>query len=193
MLEDSVKNAPIEHHLDLVQYADMKTYLPGDILTKVDRASMATSLEVRVPLLDHELLEWAATLPPDFRLRAREGKYLLKKSMEGRLPHEILYRQKMGFSVPLANWFRGSLRDSTRRRLLKGELNRSGLFNMRFVQRLLEEHSSAISDHSAAIWALLMFESFLSNVHLGNAVGRKPGRQIGDGHLSLDQNTSLSA
>lgn len=172
-LEEILKDAPVEHHLDRVQYADMKTYLPGDILTKVDRASMATSLEVRVPLLDHELIEWAATLPPEFRLKGREGKYLLKKAMEGRLPHEILYREKMGFSVPLANWFRGPLRESTRRRLTKGELDRCGLFDMQFIRRLLDDHSSAISDHSAAIWALLMFESFLGNVHLRSSSNRQ--------------------
>src|SRR3546814_5639284 len=83
---------------------------------------MATSLEVRVPLLDHEFLEWAATLPPSYRLKAREGKYLLKKAMEDRLPREVLYRETMGFSIPLANWFRGPLRETVRRRLLTGLL-----------------------------------------------------------------------
>jgi asparagine synthase (glutamine-hydrolysing) len=166
VLDDTMKDAPVEHHLDRVQYADMKTYLPGDILTKVDRASMATSLEVRVPLLDHKLLEWAATLPPEFRLRAREGKYLMKKAMEERLPHDILYRDKMGFCIPLTSWFRGPLREIVRRRLLEGSLEQVDLFDMGFVERLLDEHTSGVSDHSAAIWALLMFESFLSNVHL---------------------------
>ncbi len=179
VLEETLEDAPVEHHLDRVQYADMKTYLPGDILTKVDRASMATSLEVRVPLLDHELLEWAATLPPEFRLRAREGKYLLKKAMEERLPREILYREKMGFSIPLANWFRGPLREAARQRLLEGVLEQVGLFDMGFIERLLDEHSSGASDHSAPIWALLMFESFLSNVHLKAAgVG---GEQLATG------------
>lgn len=193
ILEEAIKDAPVEHHLDLVQYADMKTYLPGDILTKVDRASMATSLEVRVPLLDHELLEWVATLPPNFRLRAREGKYLLKKAMEGRLPNEILYRDKMGFSIPLANWFRGPLRESARRRLIEGELSQIGLFDMRFVKRLLDEHSSGISDRSAAIWALLMFESFLSNVHSKSSLGHGSERHAADTRARLDQGASLSA
>lgn len=165
VLEEVVKDAPVEHHLDRVQYADMKTYLPGDILTKVDRASMATSLEVRVPLLDHKLLEWAATLPPDFRLRAREGKYLLKKAMEEHLPREVLYREKMGFCIPLARWFRGPLRAGVRQRLLGGMLQDTDFFDMQFVRRLLDEHSSGVSDHSAILWALVMFESFLSNVH----------------------------
>jgi asparagine synthase (glutamine-hydrolysing) len=193
ILEEVFNHAPVEHHLDRIQYADMKTYLPGDILTKVDRASMATSLEVRVPLLDHELLEWAATLPPAFRLRGREGKYLLKKAMEGRLPHEILYREKMGFSVPLANWFRGPLRETVRRRLTEGGLNECDIFDMRFVRRLLDEHCSGISDHSAAIWALLMFESFLGNLHLKSSADTTPRRQTVDKRIWLDQGASLSA
>src|SRR3546814_10343246 len=85
--------------------------------------------------------------------------------MEDRLPREVLYREKMGFSIPLANWFRGPLRETVRRRLLTGLLEEIDLFDMAFIERLLDEHSSGISDHSAAIWALLMFESFLSNVH----------------------------
>ena len=179
VLEDVLKDAPVEHHLDRVQYADMKTYLPGDILTKVDRASMATSLEVRVPLLDHELLEWAATIPPALRLKAREGKYVLKKAMEGSLPHDILYREKMGFSIPLAMWFRGPLRDVTRQRLLDGALEQVGLFDMNFIARLLDDHQSGISDNSVPIWALLMFESFLSNVHLTAAAGNGAARATG--------------
>src|SRR3546814_296252 len=179
VLERVIKDAPVEHHLDRVQYADMKTYLPGDILTKVDRASMATSLEVRVPLLDHELLEWAATLPAAYRLRAREGKYLLKKAMEERLPRDILYREKMGFCIPLASWFRGPLRETVRRRLLDGILEQVDLFDMGFIERLLDEHGSGVSDHSAAIWALLMFESFLSNVHLKTAVHHGSQRATG--------------
>ncbi len=176
VLASVMRDAPVEHHLDRVQYADMMTYLPGDILTKVDRASMATSLEVRVPLLDHHLLEWAATLPPSFRLRAREGKYLLKKAMEERLPREILYREKMGFAVPLARWFRGPLQEPTRRRLLHGVLGDTGLFDMAFVERILREHASGASDHSALIWALVMFESFISSVHHGTAAASDGAR-----------------
>ena len=98
--------------LALVQYLDLKTYLVGDINTKVDRASMAHSLEVREPLMDHPLVEWLATLPSSLKMRDREGKWLLKKAMEPRLPREILYRPKMGFAVPLARWFRGPLRSA---------------------------------------------------------------------------------
>src|SRR6202162_4017154 len=106
VLRRHAARAPTAEPLSLVQYLDMKTYLVGDILTKVDRASMAHSLEVRVPLLDHPLMEWLSGLPPDLKLRGREGKYLFKKALEPYLSDDILYRPKMGFSVPLANWFR---------------------------------------------------------------------------------------
>ena len=99
-----------------MQYLDLKTYLVGDINTKVDRASMAHSLEVREPLMDHPLVEWLATLPSSLKVQGQEGKYLLKKAMEPHLPHEILYRPKMGFAVPLARWFRGPLRAARARR-----------------------------------------------------------------------------
>ncbi|MEO7500322.1 MAG: XrtA/PEP-CTERM system amidotransferase, partial [Casimicrobiaceae bacterium] len=106
--------------LALVQYLDLKTYLVGDINTKVDRASMAHSLEVREPLMDHPLVEWLASLPPLLKIRDNEGKWLLKKAMEPRLPHEVLYRPKMGFAVPLARWFRGPLRERVRATLTGG-------------------------------------------------------------------------
>ena len=96
--------------LALIQYLDLKTYLVGDINTKVDRASMAHSLEVREPLMDHELVEWLATLPSSLKIRHGESKYLLKKAMEPHLPADIMYRPKMGFSVPLARWLHGPLR-----------------------------------------------------------------------------------
>ena len=107
--------------LALIQYLDLKTYLVGDINTKVDRASMAHSLEVREPLMDHPLVEWLATLPSSLKMRGQEGKYLLKKAMEPQLPHEVLYRPKMGFAVPLARWFRGPLRAARARRACSGE------------------------------------------------------------------------
>ncbi len=137
----------------------MKTYLPGDILTKVDRASMAHSLEVRVPFLDHPLAEWATGLPAGWKLRGGEGKYLLKKALEPHLPDEILYRPKMGFGVPLARWFRGPLRERLRRDLLEDGLADTGLFNQSCLQRLVNEHLSGLRDHSAALWSLLMFRA----------------------------------
>jgi len=157
--------APTDNHMERIQYADFKTYLPGDILTKVDRASMANSLEVRVPILDHVFLEWAARIPPGLRLKGREGKYIFKKALEGRVPDEILYRPKMGFSVPLASWFRGPLRERVRDALTGPVLAETGMFDTRFLTTLVERHESGVSDFSTPIWALVMFESFLRQVH----------------------------
>lgn len=154
-------DAPTSDPLAFVQYLDFKTYLPGDILVKVDRASMAHSLEVRVPILDHTFIEWAASLPSNLKLRGSEGKYLLKKSLGPYVSADTLYRPKMGFAVPLASWLRGPLRERLRQSVLEGRLNESGFFEPRALSRLVEQHLSGRSDHSAALWALLMLEGFL--------------------------------
>jgi asparagine synthase (glutamine-hydrolysing) len=125
-----------------VQYLDLKTYLVGDILTKVDRASMAHSLEVRVPLLDHKLVEWISGLPPEWKLNRGQGKYLLKKAVRRLLPDEILDRTKMGFAVPLAAWFRGPLSRTIREAVLGERLMDSGLFNPTMLKQLVEQHQS---------------------------------------------------
>ncbi len=153
--------APTDHPLSLVQYLDMKTYLPGDILTKVDRASMAHALEVRVPILDHHFVNWVSGLPPEVKLRGQEGKYIFKKALEPLLPEDVLYRPKMGFGVPISNWFRGPLRERVRRQLTQGALGDTGLFDMATVARLVDEHQSGRYEHSPTLWALLMFESSL--------------------------------
>ena len=155
--------------LSQVQYADFKTYLPGDILTKVDRASMAASLEVRVPLLDHTLVEWAARLPSRLKLRGGQGKQIFKSALEPYLPEEILYRPKQGFVVPLAAWFRGPLRQRLRAALSGAVLEQSGCFDMAAIGRLLDQHQSGARDHSAILWSLSMFEAFLRQVHGGSA------------------------
>jgi asparagine synthase (glutamine-hydrolysing) len=150
--------------LALIQYLDYKTYLVGDINTKVDRASMAHSLEVREPLMDHELVDWLATLPTSHKIRGQEGKYIFKKSMEPYLPNDVLYRPKMGFSVPLARWFRGPLKQRVRDSLLGSRLADTGWFNREYLEHLIEAHDSGARDYSAPIWTLLMFEAFLRNV-----------------------------
>jgi asparagine synthase (glutamine-hydrolysing) len=155
-----LEHAP-EHPLSMVQYLDMKTYLSGDILTKVDRASMAHSLEVRVPLLDHQFVEWVSGLPPQMKLAGNNGKYILKRAFEPYLSKEILYRNKMGFAVPLAAWFRGALRQRIRAALLGPILSDTGIFNTGFLETLLDQHQSGQRDHSAVLWALLMFEAFV--------------------------------
>jgi asparagine synthase (glutamine-hydrolysing) len=161
VLRRHAADCPAGDALSLVQYLDLKTYLPGDILTKVDRASMAHGLEVRVPLLDHTLVEWMSGLPPELKLQRGIGKYLFKKGLEPYLPEDILYRDKMGFSVPLSDWFRGPLRMRLQRSLSSPILADSGLFNLPYVQELMQQHQSGRRDHSAPLWSLMMFESFL--------------------------------
>ena len=155
------EDAPVEDKLSLVQYLDMKTYLVGDILTKVDRASMAHALEVRVPILDHEFLQWSAGLPAKLKLKGQQGKHIFKRALEPHLPNDVLYRDKMGFAVPLAKWFRGPLKERVRSALLGETIADSQLFNMSFIEQLVDEHQSGQRDHSAVLWSLLMFESFL--------------------------------
>jgi asparagine synthase (glutamine-hydrolysing) len=158
------REAPCQDPLSRVQYVDMKTYLPGDILTKVDRASMAHSLEVRVPFLDHKLVEWVSGLPPDLRLRDGQGKYLLKRAMAPYLPHDLLHRRKMGFAVPLTRWFRGPLREVVRREVLGEEMADAGILDREYARRLVDEHQSGARDHSAALWTLLAFAAGLRNL-----------------------------
>ena len=150
--------------LALIQYIDLHTYLIGDINTKVDRASMAHSLEVREPLMDHPLVEWLATLPTSLKMRGAESKFMLTKAMEPHLPHDIMYRPKMGFAVPLARWFRGPLRQRVRDELLNGPMLETGWFNRDAIRQIVEQHESGIRDHSTPIWVLLMFDAFLRNV-----------------------------
>lgn len=165
VLERHMRNAPADDHLSRVQYADMKTYLPGDILVKVDRAAMASSLEVRVPFLDHTIVEWAATLPRRSKLHRGLGKVILKKAMEPYLPEDVLYRPKMGFAVPLAAWFRGPLRSRVKEIVTGPDLAETGFFEMRTLERLVDQHQSGLSDNSAVLWLLLMFGSFMRQVH----------------------------
>ena len=153
------KRSPTDDPLSLIQYLDMKTYLVGDILTKVDRASMAHSLEVRVPLLDHKFVEWISGLQVSDKLRGQEGKYILKKAMEPHLPHDVLYRPKMGFGVPLGKWFRGPLKQRLRESLLEGGLAQTGLFNQQYLQTLVDDHQSGLREYSAPLWSLMMFQA----------------------------------
>ena len=163
VLERHASRAPARDPLSLIQYLDLKTYLPGDILTKVDRASMAHSLEVRVPILDHHLVEWTSGLNPQFRLNGREGKFVFKKALERYISPDILYREKMGFSVPLATWFRGPLRERVKNAILGPVLADAAIFNREFLEKMVGQHQSGVRDYSAPIWSLLMFEAFYRN------------------------------
>jgi asparagine synthase (glutamine-hydrolysing) len=155
------EKAPNKDPQSLIQYIDAKTYLVGDILTKVDRASMAHSIEVRSPFLDHKWVEWVTSIDNKYKYDGRTGKSLLKKSLESHLPNDILYRQKMGFSVPLASWFRGPLKDRMHEVLNGHPLTSSGWFNTKFLKTIEKEHLSLAKDHSTLIWSLVMFDGFL--------------------------------
>jgi len=139
-------------------YMDQKLYLEGDILTKVDRASMACSLEVRVPLLNHRLAEYVAEVPHELKLRRFRTKFLLKKAMEGILPRDILARPKKGFNVPVAYWINSSLKELVQDQLSAEKLKREGFFDPTYVQRLMKEHADGTRDHRKLLWTLLVFE-----------------------------------
>ena len=159
-----MKNAPARSGLDRAQYADLKFWLPGDILTKVDRTSMAVSLEAREPLLDHRLLEFAAKLPESMRVRSGTGKYLLKKCMERYLPKDVLYRPKQGFVTPIANWMRGPLAGEIRAIASRSSLVQSGWVNPAFVTQMADAHIAGRSDYSRTLWQMLMLEKSLKGI-----------------------------
>jgi asparagine synthase (glutamine-hydrolysing) len=161
VMRNYTRDAPTDDPLSLIQYIDMKTYLPGDILTKVDRASMAHALEVRVPLLDHQFVEWVSGLPSSCKLRNGEGKHIFKKALQPYLSDDILYRKKMGFSIPLAAWLRGPLADTMKRAVLNPALLDTGIFNANFLEQMVDEHQSSAKDHSTTLWSVLMFDAFL--------------------------------
>ncbi len=152
----TMRDAPARDGLDRAQYADFRHWLPGDILTKVDRTSMAVGLEAREPLLDHRLVEFCATLPHAMRLRAGQGKWLMKHALEPWLPREILYRPKMGFVTPVSHWFRHALADDA------AALARSPIlatwFDPHVVKRLAADHRAGRAEHGRTLWQLVMLE-----------------------------------
>ena len=153
------------------QLADLATWLPGDILTKVDRASMAASLEVRAPFLDYDFLQWGLGLPAAFKIGPTGGKHILKRALEPLLPHSILYRPKQGFATDLAPLFRAEM-PRLRALLLGPAMLESGLFDPAAIDRLLNEHATRAFDHAQPIWLLLAFEGFLAALAGMNARSR---------------------
>jgi len=139
-------------------YLDSKTYLPGDILTKVDRMSMAASLEARVPLLDHKLIEFVARIPPSLKMKGFETKHIFKLAVRGLVPDEILDRPKQGFGVPIQQWINDELRERVRGTLEEPRTLQRGYFEPAYVRRLVDEHARGRRDHSTPLWALFMFE-----------------------------------
>lgn len=160
----SMRDAPARDGLDAAQYADLKIWLPGDILTKVDRMSMAVGLEAREPLLDHRLVEFAARLPGKMRVRGGQGKHVLKKAMERYLPKDILYRPKMGFVTPISEWFRGELAGEAERLASNSAVARSDYFDTREIARIVAAHRSGVSDRGRLIWQLVMLDKALGRL-----------------------------
>jgi asparagine synthase (glutamine-hydrolysing) len=153
-----MRDAPARDAIDRAQYADIKHWLPGDILTKVDRTSMDVSLEAREPLLDHELVQFCATLPASMRLRRGEGKWLMKRALNRHLPDDILYRPKMGFVTPISAWFRGPLADEAQRLARSATLADTGWFDMAAIERLAADHRYGRAEHGRTLWQLAMLD-----------------------------------
>ena len=168
---DLLNTTDAKSEIEKMQFLDMNFYLAEDILTKVDRSSMAVSLETRAPFLDPRVAQFSASLPVSYKLRGSKGKFILKKAMEGLLPDEILYRPKKGFGIPTAEWLKGRLNPLLREMLTSERLKAQGIFNPVFVQQLIKEHETGAASHHKELWTLLVFQlwrdSFL----------QKPARQ----------------
>lgn len=154
MLTGVFDSAPADSFLDRTLYTDIKTYLPGDLLVKADRMTMAHSIEGRSPFLDHELAGWAARLPERMKVRGRTGKYLLRKAFADYLPPQVTARGKQGFGIPVGAWFRGPLQEWSRQVLLGAESPLRQWFQRGAVEKLLDEHQAGRMDHGKRIWAL---------------------------------------
>jgi asparagine synthase (glutamine-hydrolysing) len=166
-IDDSAAHQSFRHHLQQTDarhplnrmlYVDTKLWLPDFLLMRGDKMSMANSLEARVPLLDHKLVEFAATLPPKLKLNGLVQKYLLKQVGRRYLPTEIIDRKKEGFPIPISSWFRHEMKPFVRDMLAPETIMRRGLFNPSYVQRLIEQHESRFADHGALLWGLISLE-----------------------------------
>jgi len=157
VLQHYYDHARTDDLLSRIQYVDIKTYLADDILAKVDRASMAVSLEVRAPLLDHVLMEFAAKIPSSLKLRGKNGKYILKKALESVLPPQTMKRKKQGFGVPLGQWFRNELKDVAHDAIFSHD---DGILNPATLHAIWDEHQQGVYDRSPQLWAVLMFRKW---------------------------------
>ncbi len=149
--------------IEKMQYADINYYLAEDILTKVDRAAMAVSLETRAPFLDPRVGQFAASIPVEYKLKGKSGKHILKEAMKDLLPHNILHRPKKGFGIPIAEWLKGRLNPLMQEMLAPKRLKEQGLFNSDYVQRLIREHESGKASHHKELWTLLVFQLWSDN------------------------------
>jgi asparagine synthase (glutamine-hydrolysing) len=155
---DMYNKADGPDHLSKILYTDIKTYMTGDILVKVDRMSMANSLEVRAPILDYQVAEFAATLPSSQKYKDGEKKYLLKEVFKPFIPDSLLYRKKMGFSTPLDEWFRGELKELSESLLLRAKFGLNDIFESRVIGNLWQEHQMRKADHGIVLWSMLMYQ-----------------------------------
>jgi len=160
---ESLKNCDAADEIEQMQYLDISYYMAEDILTKVDRAAMAVSLETRAPFLDPRVGQFAASLPLDYKLRGSRGKYILKKAVEPLLPVEILRRSKKGFGIPIAEWLKGRLNPLMHDLLSAARLAEQGLFEPTYVERLISEHETGVASHHKQLWTLLIFQLWYDN------------------------------
>jgi asparagine synthase (glutamine-hydrolysing) len=149
------RDAPADDHLSRLQYLDIKTYLCEDILTKVDRASMAVALEVRCPILDHVFMEYVARIPSGMKLTGTDGKHIFKKALRRYLPDDILYRKKMGFGVPILEWLRNDVRDYSRKLVLGGEASKLYL-QRKHLEKMWKEHQAGSRNWATELWSIMM-------------------------------------
>ena len=147
--------------MEQMMYVDTKTYLPDDILVKLDRASMGVSLEARVPILDHRIVEFAARLPMSMKIQNNQGKIILRNILYKYLPRDLINQQKKGFGIPIGQWIRGPLRDWAESLLNKKRLNEEGFFNPEPIRKKFEEHISGKENWEFHIWSVLMFQAWL--------------------------------
>lgn len=178
LFREYLDKAPAHDQLSRLLYLDTKTYLPADILTKVDRMSMATSLEVRVPILDHQFVEWVTGLKAQWKLRGTSQKYILRKLAERvGVPREVLYRRKQGFALPLEHWMRNELKQELPRLLLDSVSLQRGYFRPQAVRQLMDEHIRGVRNHSGELWQLLVFELWHRN-YLSSALKCSNNREV---------------
>jgi asparagine synthase (glutamine-hydrolysing) len=168
-------------YMDRIMYVDTRLWLPDDLLVKVDRATMANSLEARVPYLDHHFVQTCARLRPDLKQHGSVTKFILKKIAERYLPHDIVHRRKQGFVMPLSEWLGGELQADVRAALSSQRLGRRNLFAPEALQRLLDQHYQGRRNHSGRLWALLVLERWFNRyapdfvLDIGNHVRASPG------------------
>ena len=161
--KDLLKITDAADEIEQMQFLDINFYMAEDILTKVDRASMAVSLEVRAPFLDPRVAQFAASLPLEYKLKGNKGKYILKKAVEDLLPKNILQRPKKGFGIPIAEWLKGSLNPLMHELLAPERLKNQGLFDEKFVRKLIKEHETGKASHHKQLWTLLVFQLWFDN------------------------------